>query len=190
MIRTGEILENPVTGERLRFLKTSRDTGGESVVVDAVVKPGGTVGSGLVHRRQTKHFHVVSGTVGFKLGRRKLEAGPGDLVVVEPGTTHEIWNAGGTPARFIAVVRPALQFEELVATIFALAADRKTNRKGIPRLLRLAVIAHEYSEDVRLPFAPAIVPKAVVALCARVGRLLGCGPTYEPAPAGFAVVER
>jgi hypothetical protein len=34
MIRTGETLENPVTGERLTFHRTSKDTGGESVLFE------------------------------------------------------------------------------------------------------------------------------------------------------------
>jgi hypothetical protein len=29
MIRTGTVIENPVTGERIVFRKTSRDTGGQ-----------------------------------------------------------------------------------------------------------------------------------------------------------------
>ena len=41
---------------------------------------------------------------------------------------------------FRCVVRPALQFESLIETMFALAADGKTNRKGMPNPLRLAVI--------------------------------------------------
>ena len=31
-------------------------------------------------------------------------------------------------------VRPALQFEQLIETMFALAADGKTNEKGMPNL--------------------------------------------------------
>jgi hypothetical protein len=31
MIRTGEVLHNPVTGELVQFLKTSADTNGEYV---------------------------------------------------------------------------------------------------------------------------------------------------------------
>jgi hypothetical protein len=57
-------------------------------------------------------------------------------------------------------VRPALQFEELLETMFALAADGKTNRKGMPNPLRLAVIANAHFDTVRLPFPPAWMQKA------------------------------
>ena len=34
MIRTGDTIHNPVTGERITFHATSADTNGESVVID------------------------------------------------------------------------------------------------------------------------------------------------------------
>jgi hypothetical protein len=43
MIRTGEALENPVTGEPLTFHRTSKDSGGESVLVETLVQPDGFV---------------------------------------------------------------------------------------------------------------------------------------------------
>ena len=191
MIRTGQTIENPVTGERLRFLKTSRDTGGESVVVEVTVQPDGFVAAAHVHPFQTEHFEILEGTVGFKLGREKVELGSGESVVVEPGTPHKFWNAGSTPARFVTTVRPALQFERLIETMFSLAADGKTNKKGMPNPLRLAVIANEHFDDVRLPFPPAFLQRMALALGAPVGRLAGYTPSYDPAPAlgGLAVAE-
>ena len=43
MIRKGDTIENPVTGERITFLSTSADTDGEAVVIETVVKPDGFV---------------------------------------------------------------------------------------------------------------------------------------------------
>ena len=55
--------------------------------------------------------------------------------------------------------RPALQFEKLIETMFGLANDGKTNKKGLPNPLRLAVIANHHFDDVRLPFPPAWMQK-------------------------------
>ncbi len=189
MIRIGDILENPVTGERLRFLRTARDTGGDSVVVDVTVQPDGFAAAQHVHPKQTEEFHILEGTVAFKLGRERLEARPGDVVRVEPGTAHKFWNAGEEPARFVTVVRPALQFEQLIETMFSLAADGRTNRKGMPNPLHLAVIADAHFDDVRLPFPPASLQRTALALGAPLGRLLGYGAAYEPAPAPLVPVE-
>jgi quercetin dioxygenase-like cupin family protein len=180
VICTGDILENPVTGERLRFLKTSRDTGGAAVVVEVTLQPGGTVAATHVHPFQVEQFRILEGTVGFKRGREHLEARAGDALVVERGIAHKFWNAGDTEARFTTVVRPALHFERLIETMFALAADGKTNRKGMPNPLRLAVIAKEHFDVVRLPIVPVSVQRLGLALGAPVGRVFGYGPTYEP----------
>ena len=79
-------------------------------------------------------------------------------------------------------MRPALQFERLLETMFALANDGKTNKKGMPNPLRLAVIANEHFDDVRLPFPPAWLQKAGLLMGAPVGRLLGFKPTYDGTP--------
>ena len=181
MIHAGDTIENPVTGERIVFHKTSRETGGEAVEIEVYVRPGGVVAAGHVHPFQSERFEVISGRIGMKLGRRKLEAGPNDIVVVEPGTPHKFWNAGEDELHFVAVVKPALQFERLLETMFGLAVDGKTNRKGMPNPLRLAVIAKAHFDVVRLPFPPAPLQRLGLAVGAPLGRLAGYEPTYVPA---------
>ena len=184
MIRAGDAIVNPVTGERLVFHKTSADTNGEAVVLEAFVQPTGFVAAAHVHPHQDERFQILRGTVGFRLGRQKLELGPGQRVTVPAGTPHKFWNAGEVEAHFVCEVRPALQFEQLLETMFALANDGKTNRKGMPNPLRLAVIANEHFEDVRLPFPPAWMQRLGLAMGAPLGRLLGYGATYVPAEGG------
>ena len=181
MIHAGDTIENPVTGERIVFNKTSRETGGEAVEIEVWVRPGGVVAAAHVHPFQCERFEVISGRLGMKLGRKKIEVGPEDVVVVEPGTPHKFWNAGDDELHFVTVVRPALQFERLLETMFALAADGKTNRKGMPNPLRLAVIAKAHFDDVRLPFPPSSLQRLGLAVGAPIGRLLGYEPTYAPA---------
>ncbi len=178
MIRTGETIHNPVTGERITFLATSRDTSGEAVVIETVVQPHGFVAAAHVHPAQSERFTVKSGKLGMKAGGKKLALGAGDVVTVEPGTSHRFWNAGDDEVRFVCEVRPALQFESLLETMFALAADGKTNRKGMPNPLRLAVIASAHFDTVRLPFPPAWLQKAGLVLGAPLGRLVGYAATY------------
>ena len=180
MIRTGDILENPVTGERMKFLKTAADTSGEAVVVELELAPTGFVAMPHVHPLQSERFEIVEGTVAFKLGRETIVAEVGDVVTVEPGTPHKFWNESGEPARFVTVVRPALRFEELIETMYSLAADGKTSKKGMPNPLRLAVIARHHFDDVRLPVVPQSLQRAALALGAPVGRLVGYEASYAP----------
>jgi quercetin dioxygenase-like cupin family protein len=188
MIRTGDTIENPVTGERITFLATAADTDGEAVVIEVVVEPHGSVAAGHVHPAQTERFAVKSGRLGLKVGREKLVLGPGEVLAVEPGTAHRFSNAGDDPVRFVCEIRPALQFESLLETMFALAADGKTGQKGMPNPLRLAVIAHAHFDTVRLPFPPSWVQKAGLVFGAPLGRLLGYRPTHVPEAAATAAV--
>jgi quercetin dioxygenase-like cupin family protein len=178
MIRKGDRLENPVTGEILIFRRTSRETDGESVLVETIVRPDGFVASAHLHPHQTERFEVLEGRLGLRAGDRELVAEPGEVVTVEPGTPHRFWNAGETEARFLCEVSPALEFESLIETMFSLAADGKTNRKGMPNPLRLAVIARSHFDTVRLPFPPAWLQRLGLAMGAPLGRLLGYRPTF------------
>ena len=180
MIRAGDVIENPVTGERIVFHKTSQETNGEAVAFETFVQPDGFVAAAHVHPKQEERFAIVSGTLGLRIGDEEIVAGPGETVTIPAGTRHRFWNAGDDVVRFRCEVRPALQFEQLLETMFALAAAGKTNGKGMPNPLRLAVIARAHFDVVRLPFPPAFVQRIGLALGAPLGRLLGYAPTYAP----------
>jgi quercetin dioxygenase-like cupin family protein len=178
MIEAGDTIDNAVTGERVVFRKTSRETNGSAVVIETFVRPGGFVAAAHVHPNQEERFEVLRGSVGFRVGAKKLVAGPGQRITVPSGTPHKFWNAGDGEAHFVCEVRPALQFESLLETMFALANDGKTNRKGLPNPLRLAVIARAHFDTVRLPFPPAVVQRIALVLGSPLGRLLGYTPSY------------
>ena len=181
MISTGQTLVNPVTGERMTFLETAADTGGEYVLIELRAEPGAVVAAAHVHPDQVEKFEVVSGTLGAKVAGERIEARAGDTLVVEPGQAHKWWNAGDDELVFRCEIRPAVQFESLIETMFSLAADGKTNAKGMPNPFRLAVIAKAHFDTVRLPFPPSFVQRAALAAGAPLGRALGYEPTYSPA---------
>jgi quercetin dioxygenase-like cupin family protein len=179
MIRAGDVIENPVTGERILFRTTSAETNGEAVVIECWVDPNGFVAKPHVHPYQEERFEILRGSVMFRLNGQLLAAAPGDRVLVPRGAAHQFWNDGEDEAHFVCEIRPALQFEQLLETMFSLAADGRTNRKGMPNPLRLAVIAAAHFDTVRLPSPPAWLQRVGLALGAPVGRLLGFRPTYE-----------
>ncbi len=184
MIRAGDSLVNPVTGERLVWELTSRDTNGEYTLFDTYVEPGGSVAAAHVHPYQTEIFTVIEGRLGVKRGREKLELEAGQIAMIDPGMPHKFWNAGEGTLRFRAEVRPALRFESLIETMFGLATDGKTNKKGMPQPLRLAVIANHHFDVVRLPLIPHSLQKLALVPGSLLGRAFGFLPTYESAGAG------
>ena len=181
MISKGQTLVNPVTGERMTFLQTSAETDGEFVRIELHAEPHAFVAAAHVHPAQVETFEVVSGTLGAKVAGKKIEAQAGDVFVVEAGQAHKWWNAGDGELVFRCELRPALRFESLIETMFALAAAGKTNQKGMPNPFRLAVIAKAHFDTVRLPFPPAPLQRAALASGAPLGRLLGYKPTHPEA---------
>ena len=144
------------------------------------MQPGGFVAAAHLHPFQTERFEVLAGTLGVRRGNEQVELRAGDTVIVEPGEAHKFWNAGDDAVRFVCTVAPALQFERLIATMYTLATAGKTNKKGMPNPVRLAVIANHHFDDVRLARIPHGLQKLALVLGAPVGRLLGFGPTFDP----------
>jgi quercetin dioxygenase-like cupin family protein len=180
MITKGQTVENPVTGERMIFHKTAADTGGELVEFELVAKPGAFVAMPHVHPYQTERFEVLSGALEVKKGRKRQVAQAGEVLEIEPGVAHSWRNASDDEElRFRVEVRPALQFERLIETMFGLAADGKTNRKGMPNPLQMAVIARAHFDDGRLPVLPGWLQRAMLAVGASLARLAGYEATYE-----------
>jgi quercetin dioxygenase-like cupin family protein len=141
-------------------------------------QPGAVVAAAHVHPSQTETFEILEGRIAAKVDGEAIEAGAGDVLVVEPGQAHKWWNAGESELVFRTEIRPPLEFERLIETMFSLATDGKTNRKGLPNPLRLAVIASHHLDDVVLPFPPVVLQKLGLALAAPLGRLAGYRPTY------------
>ena len=94
MSRAGDVIENPVTGERAVVRLGTEETGGELLVVEAFVRPGGAVTGEHVHPVIEEFFMVLSGRVGFRLDGRESIAELGQRLHVPAGMAHDWWNAG------------------------------------------------------------------------------------------------
>lgn len=174
----GQVLTNPVTGERFVFHATADDTAGQLLEFDLVVEPHGRVPGGHVHPGQQESFEVLEGTMRFRKGLHTVVAKPGDLVVVEPGTYHRFANAADTTAVVRVRVEPALRMQDLFETVAALAAEGRTMRSGLPKPLDLALFMREFRDEVAAPVMPGLV-QAVIAPLVAVASHRGLGDRYE-----------
>lgn len=177
MAYAGQILENPVSGERIIFRKTASDTHGELLAFELFLAP-----DGHVHPQQEERFEVVEGTMMFRRGLETVYARAGDTVVVPPGMVHRFENAGEEPAHALVEVRPALRMEQLFETATALAREGRTNRKGLPKPLELALFVREFEREVRAPFLPAGVVRAVMAPLVWLAARQGLDERYRRVP--------
>ena len=182
MAKAGELLENPITGERITFLKTTRQTNGELLRFEYVLPPGFTIPE-HVHPHQEERHEVLSGTLRGRVGGQERDYGEGERVIGPAGVPHAWQNpSSDEEVRFVSELRPPLVFETILETYCGLAWDGKTTKQGIPKNpLQLAVLVDEtrgmfYSS--RVPVAVQEGFLALFAVLASVGRLLGYKARY------------
>ena len=187
-VRPGQTVENPVTGERFTFTATAASTEGELLAFDFALEPGGAVPMPHVHPEQSERFEVVAGEMRFRVGLRTIVAGPGDVLLVEPGVAHSFANAGAEEARLRVEVRPALAMEEMFADVIALAEAGRMSARGMPRsLLDLALLARTYDREAHAPLLgrplQRLLLAPLVALARRRERRRDTSPAAIPATA-------
>jgi quercetin dioxygenase-like cupin family protein len=188
MAFSGQVLHNPVNEERFVCHTTAGDSAGRLPQFDLVVEPHGRGPGGHVHPGQQESFEVREGIMKFRQGLHSVTAGPGDLVVVEPGTYHRFANAGDEPAVVRVRVEPALRMEEPSETVAALAAEGRTLPSGLPRPLDLALFMREFATEVAAPAAPGVA-RAVMAQPAAIGERCGPGERYHQIPAELPAIR-
>jgi mannose-6-phosphate isomerase-like protein (cupin superfamily) len=173
MIRKGDKLENPVTGEVLIFHRTSRETGRQAVLVETIIRPDGSVAAAHVHPHQAERFEVEAGTltVSIKGDERAVECG--EVAEVPAGVRHWFANRGTDPVRATLELRPALRMEEVFESLAGFAREGRAGSGGLPgNPLLLAVFAHEYREEIRAAHLPQPFARVLVPPLARLARML------------------
>ena len=101
---TGRMYWGP--GDLYTFLVTGEETDGAYFAMEALVPPGGGPPP-HIHTREDETFYVLEGDVDFRLGDRRVTAGPGDFVNVPRGAVHNFHNAGTDTARLILTFTPS-----------------------------------------------------------------------------------
>jgi quercetin dioxygenase-like cupin family protein len=119
MASAGETVVNPATGERVTFVKTAADTGGELLELELVWSRPGQRAPAHVHPEMEERYEVLEGTAAFRIGDEERTARAGEVVTVPPGTTHLAWNPTDVRVRLKVEFRPALRWEEFVVRLFA-----------------------------------------------------------------------
>jgi mannose-6-phosphate isomerase-like protein (cupin superfamily) len=178
MSRAGDIVENPITGERVVVRIGGDDTNGERLVCDMYVRPGGRVAGAHVHDTLSERFEVVAGVIGYELDGHRGLAGPGERIEVPPGRVHDWWNAGEEELHAVVEVWPCARFEQAIQTSFALAIEGRTNADGMPGLLQLAVIGQEFADVIRFTSPPRWIQRALFGVLAPIGRRRGLRAVY------------
>jgi mannose-6-phosphate isomerase-like protein (cupin superfamily) len=179
MAHAGETIENPVNGERITWIETAASSGGELLALDLALRPGAFVATPHTHDRQEEHFEVQTGTIQLEMAGDRRSLGPGEMATVPIGVVHRWWNAGEDEALVRVELRPSLDSETFFEVFFGLNRDGKTNSRGMPGLLQIAVTLRALGDSApTLARPPRVVQRMLFAVLAAIGRLRGLRGIY------------
>jgi quercetin dioxygenase-like cupin family protein len=174
MAKKNDTIEHPVTGEKITFIETSEETGGEYARAELRVRPHGFVAAPHIHPFAQESFEIRSGTFALVLDGAERRIQAGEWATVPAGTAHAWWNAGEDEGVAIVEFRPALKAEEFFESFFGLAQDgRVSPRTGLPNVLWLASIFQTYRDFAYIARPPLPVQRAVFAPLGALAKLLG-----------------
>jgi len=181
MAKVGDMINNPVTGEHITFLKTAQDTGGSLLQVEEAAQPSGfpVGGAAHIHPKQEEHFKVLSGQLRVWLDSHEHNLTTGDEFIIPLGTPHYWINTGTEEVRVIVEFRPALRWEMLFETMFGLARDGKTDKQGRPNPFQMAVIFDEFKDEAAPVATADRLLFKLIPLLAIFGRLMGYKAHYS-----------
>lgn len=178
MGQSGDVFINPVTGERAVVRVSAEESGGALLMADLYLRPGAAVVGEHVHPTVEEKFTVVRGRVSYKLNGQSGVAGAGDTILLPAGVAHDWWNSGAEEAMVRFEIKPGARFQEMIMNIFGLAQDGKTDRRGLPNLLQLAVFAREFSDVVVFTKPSPAVQRLIFGALAPLAWLLGYRGSY------------
>ena len=200
MSKAGDVFENPVTGEYGYVRVGTEETNGKLLVSDLRLHPGAAAIGPHIHPNAHERFTAVKGKIGYLLGDQKKILQANESMEIPRGIVHDFWNAGDEEARVIVEIRPGARMELMMITMFSLAYEGKTNKKGVPDLLQMALIAKEFEDVLQVMNPPLWVQRVLFGILAPIARLVGYKAIYphhlemrlgitevEPLPEGIAI---
>lgn len=170
MAQAGQVITNPVTGEEITFLKTTKETGGAYLLFDCRVRSGGAVLPVHVHTNQEEHFTVLAGRLGVLCGKETYTVQPGQSITLPAHVPHQWW-ALGAEVTFRVKVTPARELERVLEAVCGMAHAGKLNGRAMPTnpflLAELGLLSQNF-----LPGIPIWMQRIGLAMGGAMSRLL------------------
>lgn len=165
---------NPVTGDSLKVLRSSRSSAHESVLFELTL-PAGSGGSPLhFHTRIRERFEVLDGRLSMIAGDPKQPRvlGSGEVLEVDPGTRHRFWNPHDRPVTFLCEVSPSRDFETFMLALYQLAREGMAGPSGMPRSPLLAAVLIHLA-DFHVPGVPVFAQRWLLRMMGSIARRRG-----------------
>ena len=131
MAKSGDMLEMPQMGVRVRMLRTAADTAGETCEFEVIGRARGFLAQQHIHATQFERLEPLSGSMKVVTGGREHVLNPGDVYTVPSGTAHAQVPLSEGSVR--VTVTPAGDTEQFLERVAELCRDGRVLKGGWPR---------------------------------------------------------
>ena len=128
---TIEVLENPVTGETMRVVESTR----EKFVIEYALKAHGEIPFEHSHPGVEQEVMVTAGEMHLTIDGEHKVLKAGETAAAPRNALHFQWNPCDEEALATETYRPAGRNHDFFRTLFGLARDGHTDEHGMPSLL-------------------------------------------------------
>jgi quercetin dioxygenase-like cupin family protein len=179
MAYPSKVVTNPITGQSIKFIQTSRDTQGLLLEMESTYQPHSTEPIPHFHPQQEEHFKVLSGSVTVRLNGELKVLNTGDSLNIPANQIHSMWNPSAEKAVVKWQVQPALDTENFLEMGFGLAQAGKVKADGMPNLFQSVVLITRFKNVYRLAKPGPTIQKIAFFLLAPMARLMGYRAIYQ-----------
>src|SRR5690606_4579885 len=174
----GQIITNPVNGDRYEYLETAKDTGGERVTMKVMLQTKGQLVPDHYHVYQEETFEILSGTLTVLINGKTTKLAAGEKRTLPKNKPHNHYNNEDLPVSYIHTVTPALDFDYLIENLVGLAADGK-QKNGKFGLMQELVTLKYLDSKTFLAGIPYGIQVVLMNVLAPIGRWMGYRAIYK-----------
>jgi quercetin dioxygenase-like cupin family protein len=168
------LISNPITGEYLAVLEISDAIGDEYLKGLVIMLKKASGPPEHYHPNYLEEFEVVEGEFIFLHKGKEINLKPGEKIIVNAGETHAFHTSGKYDVNsFIGIARTPRQLKGVIFTLFGLAHEGKSSKKGGPQFWQAMAMASELGEDTVFVSPPPVIQKVMGAVFGPVAKWLG-----------------
>ena len=172
-------VSNPVNGQSILFLQTAKDSAGKILEMEASWQPHSQKPPDHYHPFQEEQFEVITGELTIKIDGQIILLKAGDWIQIGKNIPHAMWNDSNNVTVVNWKVFPAMNTEHLLELGMGLANDGKINKKGMPHILQIAVMANRFGDVFRLSKPPFVIQKIFFTILSPFAWLAGFKASYK-----------
>ena len=162
-------LENRHTGEILEIRRGQRN-GQPAFQLSGTLPPHREGPPMHIHFVEDEEGMVTAGRLSVMLGRKRIDAAPGERLLLPHGVPHRWWNEGDEPLAFEGITWPQAGLDQYLQAIFEIV---NAGPPGRPSVFYMAHLAQRHRRTQAVLFMPLPLQRILFPVIVALGTLLG-----------------